>query len=153
MPKEDTPQKPERGGNITSLSQSIERKKQRTKTDYVELAKERNARVILHNTPDTYPLTDLARYADQGIRRLRNRIMISLAPKDALPLLDEYNEALIKLHTVIEKICSVTDVKYRQPRTLVQLIGEARPEETETDENSKGKVSGAAGKGKEKRQQ
>ncbi len=104
----------------------------RTKIDYVEMAKERNARVILHNTPDTYPLTDLARYADQGIRRLRNRIMISLAPKDALPLLDEYNESLIKLHTIISKICAITNVRYRTPRALMQVLGEEIPEMKDT---------------------
>ena len=94
----------------------------------MELAKERNARVILHNTPDTYPLTELARYADQSIRRLRNRIMISIAPKQALPLLDEYNDTLIRLHKVIEKICTITNVRYRQPRALEQILGERSAE-------------------------
>lgn len=90
----------------------------RTRLDYVEMAKERNARVILHNTPDTYPLTEMARYADQSIRRLRNRIMISLAPSEALPLLDEYNDALLGLHAVVTKICDLTNVRYQAPRAL-----------------------------------
>ncbi len=99
-------------------------KQQKPKIDYSEMAKERNARTILHHTPDTYPLTDMARYADQGLTRLRNRIMISLAPKDALPLLDEYNEALFHLHTVVAKICEITGVRYRTPRVLAQIFDE-----------------------------
>ena len=98
--------------------------KQRTAIDYVELAKERNARVILHNVPDTYPLTSLARYADQGIRRLRNRIMITIAPEEALPLLNDYNEALVNLHRVVEKICAITNVRYRVPRGMENMLVE-----------------------------
>jgi hypothetical protein len=129
MTKQETP--PDTQGEKQAKPAASEKRppRQRTKTDYVELAKERNARVILHNTPDTYPLTDMARYADQGIRRLRNRIMISLAPKDALPLLDEYNDALFQLHTVVSKICAVTNVRYRTPRALAQILGEQTPED------------------------
>jgi hypothetical protein len=128
MTKQETP--PDTQGEKQAKPAANEKRppRQRTKTDYVELAKERNARVILHNTPDTYPLTDMARYADQGIRRLRNRIMISLAPKDALPLLDEYNDALFQLHTIVSKICAVTNVRYRTPRALAQILGEQTPE-------------------------
>ncbi len=111
---------------------SGEPKGPRTKTDYVELAKERNARVILHNTPDTYPLTDLARYADQGIRRLRNRIMITLTPEEALPLLNAYNEALVQLHRIVAEICRLTNVRYRTPRALMQVLGEKDEENKET---------------------
>ena len=128
MTKQETPQDTQEEKEARPAANGNRPPRQRTKTDYVELAKERNARVILHNTPDTYPLTDMARYADQGIRRLRNRIMISLAPKDALPLLDEYNEALIRLHTVVSKICAVTNVRYRTPRALAQVLGEQAPE-------------------------
>ncbi|MFZ5571293.1 MAG: hypothetical protein ACOZF0_12865 [Thermodesulfobacteriota bacterium] len=114
----------------------------RTKTDYVELAKERNARVILHNTPDTYPLTDLARYADQGLRRLRNRILISLAPEEALPLLNAYNEALITLHHIVAKICRITNVRYRTPRALVQVLGEDEVASKAADADGKPEQSG-----------
>lgn len=128
MTKQETSQDTQREKEAKSAANENRPFRQRTKTDYVELAKERNARVILHNTPDTYPLTDMARYADQGIRRLRNRIMISLAPKEALPLLDEYNDALFQLHTAVSKICAVTNVRYRTPRALAQILGEQTPE-------------------------
>lgn len=136
MPAADAVKKPERKGSAPQAAEGAPPRRQRTKSDFVELAKERNARVILHNTPDTYPLTDMARYADQGIRRLRNRIMISLAPKDALPLLDEYNDVLIRLHTVIGKICAVTNVRYRRPRAIAQILGEPESEETGANETS-----------------
>lgn len=141
MSKEETTQKTQEKKDVTSVNQDTRPQKQRTKTDYVEMAKERNARVILHNTPDTYPLTDIARYADQGIRRLRNRIMISLAPKDALPLLDEYNESLIKLHTIVSKICAITNVRYRTPRALMQVLGEETPEITGEAKDASGNPS------------
>ena len=125
MPKEDTGKNHSGKSAATPTAQDTGIRKLRTKNDYVELAKERNARVILHNTPDTYPLTDMARYADQGLRRLRNRIMISLAPKQALPLLDKYNEVLIDLHKIIEKICLITNVRYRTPKAISMLLGES----------------------------
>jgi hypothetical protein len=122
MPKEDLPQKSEEINRTESTSRNAIPQQSRTKLDYVELAKERNARVILHNAPDTYPLTDLARYADQGIRRLRNRLMITIPPEEALPLLNDYNEALVKLHGVVEKICTLTNVKYRLPRGMENML-------------------------------
>ena len=110
--------------------------KQKTNIDYSELAKERNARVILHNVPDTYPLTTLARYADQSIRRLRNHLMITIPPEDALPLLNEYNEALVTLHSVVEKICALTNVKYRLPRGMEKMLGESGEESGVTGETT-----------------
>lgn len=138
MPKEDAGKNYSGKSAATPTAQDTGIRKLRTKNDYVELAKERNARVILHNTPDTYPLTDMARYADQGLRRLRNRIMISLAPKQALPLLDRYNEVLIDLHTIIGKICLITNVRYRTPKAISMLLGEseagdAKEKETASD--------------------
>ena len=112
--------------------------KQKPNIDYSELAKERNARVILHNVPDTYPLTTLARYADQSIRRLRNRLMITIAPEDALPLLNDYNDALVTLHSVVEKICAITNVKYRVPRGMENMLGESGEEGGVTEETTKG---------------
>ena len=127
MQKEDTAQKPT-DKNKTAPAPKPNNTPPKTKIDYVEMAKERNARVILHNTPDTYPLTDMARYADQGIRRLRNRILISIAPKEALPLLKEYNEALVKLDSIIGRICAITNVRYRTPRALEQILNEISSE-------------------------
>lgn len=89
-----------------------------------ELAGERNARVILCNTPDTYCLTDLARHADRSVRALRNRLLITLSPDEVLPLLEEYKEAVIKLHEVIGRMCEATDLEYRVPRSVKRLVGE-----------------------------
>ena len=118
--------------------------KQKPNIDYSELAKERNARVILHNVPDTYPLTTLARYADQSIRRLRNHLMITIPPEAALPLLNDYNEALVTLHNVVEKICALTNVKYRLPRGMENLLGENTKIDGEesivTEETTKGSL-------------
>ena len=86
------------------------------------LAKERNARVILCHTPDTYLLLDIARAADRGIRALRNRLLISLTPDDVLPLLEAYNQAAINLHQVVEEICRRAEIEYRTPRAIKKVL-------------------------------
>jgi hypothetical protein len=87
------------------------------------LARERNSRVILCHTPDTYLLTDLAKSADRAIRALRDRIYTTLKPEDVGPLFEEYNEATLKLHEVIEKISEKVDIQYRPPRTIRIMLG------------------------------
>ena len=86
------------------------------------LARERNSRVILCHTPDTFVLIDIARMADRGIRALRNRLMISLTPDDVVPLLEKYNEAVINLHRVVEDICQRADIQYRTPRAITRML-------------------------------
>jgi len=86
------------------------------------MARERNARVIMCNTPDTYCLTDLARHADRGVRALRNRLLITLSPEEVLPLLEEYKAVVLNLHEVIKKMCEATDLHYRVPRSVKRLL-------------------------------
>jgi hypothetical protein len=105
------------------------RKQQTTSVDTNEpsrweiLARERNSRVILCHTPDTYILTDLAKAADRAIRALRDRIYTTLSVEDVGPLLEEYNEVTVRLHEIIEKMSSTVNIKYRPPRTIVKMLG------------------------------
>lgn len=89
------------------------------------LARERNARVVLCHTPDTYTLLDLARAGDRGIRALRNRLLISLPAGDVIPLLERYNGTIIELHEVIKEICQKAGVEYRTPRSIDKMLKDA----------------------------
>ena len=86
------------------------------------MARERNARVVMCNTPDTYCLTDLARHADRSVRALRNRLLITLSPEEVIPLLEEYKAIVLNLHEVIEKMCETADLNYRVPRSVKRLL-------------------------------
>ncbi|MFH1674287.1 MAG: hypothetical protein ABIF87_12790 [Pseudomonadota bacterium] len=87
------------------------------------MARERNARVIMCNTPDTYCLTDLARHADRSVRALRNRLLITLTPEQVLPLLEEYKDIVLSLHEVIQKMCETAGLDYTVPRSVKRLLG------------------------------
>lgn len=86
------------------------------------MARERNARVIMCNTPDTYCLTDLARHADRSVRALRNRLLITLTPDQVLPLLEEYKDIVLNLHEVVQKMCETAGLDYQIPRSVKRIL-------------------------------
>ena len=86
------------------------------------LARERNARVVLCHTPDTYTLTELTRSADRAMRALRDRTFTTLAIEDVSPLFEEYNQTLIGLHQVIRKISKLVDIRYKTPRMIARMV-------------------------------
>ena len=86
------------------------------------MSRERNARVILCNSSDTYVLLDIAKSADRGLKSLRSRLMISLTADKVLPLLEEYTKNVLLLHHTVEKICTTAKIKYRVPRGIKQII-------------------------------
>ncbi|WDN91044.1 hypothetical protein BuS5_04016 (plasmid) [Desulfosarcina sp. BuS5] len=87
------------------------------------LSRERNARVILCNTADTYVLLDIAKSADRGLKALRSRLLISLPPEEVIPLIEEYTEKVLALHETVKKICKTAKIKYRTPRGINQIQG------------------------------
>lgn len=94
----------------TSYEARMERK--------VSLAKERDTRVVLARTNDTHRILDIVRSADRGIRLLRANLLIRYTTDEVLPLLEEYQEAVQKLHEATEKICAKAGVIYRPPKSL-----------------------------------
>jgi len=86
------------------------------------LARERNARVVLCHTPDTYTLTELTRSADRAMRALRDRTFTSLSIEEVSPLFQEYNDTIIRFHEVIQKICGMVDIRYKPPRTIARMV-------------------------------
>ncbi|MDO9566937.1 MAG: hypothetical protein Q7J15_09375 [Candidatus Desulfaltia sp.] len=122
---------------------------QQTKTTATEglsrwqtMAGERNARVVLCNTPDTYCLADLARHADRATRALRSRLMVTMEPDEVLPLLAEYKDVVIRLHTVIEKMSQACGLEYRVPRSIKRMLGDKSDEKptAEVEELEESKV-------------
>ena len=91
-------------------------------TQWEVLARERNARVVMCHTPDTYVLTDLARSADRAMRALRDRIYTTVTPEEAEPLFQEYNEVVFRLHQIVEKISGKLGIRYRPPRTVEKML-------------------------------
>ena len=86
------------------------------------LARERNARVVICNTPDTYTLTELTRSADRAMRVLRDRTFTTLSIEQVSPLFQEYNDTIMRFHEVIQKICKLVDIRYKAPRTIARMV-------------------------------
>jgi hypothetical protein len=100
------------------------------------LARERNARVVLCHTPDTYTLTELTRSADRAMRVLRDRTFTTLPIEQVSPLFEEYNQALMSFHEVIGKICKLVDIKYKIPRMISRMIQNQENIDTDDSEMS-----------------
>ena len=84
----------------------------------VSLAQERDTRVVITRTVDTHRVLDIVRNADRGIRILRANLLIRFTPEEAVPLLEEYQEAIESLNAAAEKICRKVGVPYRAPKGL-----------------------------------
>ena len=88
------------------------------KEKWKALAAQPNSRVIICNAPETYAMTDLARYSDMGLNLLRKRIMVTISPEEALPMMDEFNKQMIELERVVSEICKKVNVRYRRPKNI-----------------------------------
>jgi len=110
------------------------------------MARERNARVIRCNTPDTYSLLDLARNADRVVRALRNRLLVSLEPEQVVPLLARYKQAMVDLNDLIEEMSRTCEMEYRVPRSIRRMKGieEEEPDNVKAS-TTKTKKSGGNG--------
>jgi hypothetical protein len=87
-----------------------------------EMAGLSNARVIICNVVETYAVVDLAMYLDQGIKRLRNRLMVSIDSKTGVELLERATEAICLLDDCVRDISQTTGVTwYEMPRAVKQL--------------------------------
>lgn len=104
------------------------------------MARERNARVIMCNTPATYCLTDLARHADRSVRALRNRLLITLTPDQVLPMLEEYKDIILNLHEVVQKMCETAGLDYQIPRSVKRMVGSDGEENKDGSEPHGGRI-------------
>jgi hypothetical protein len=101
----------------------VEKSKQELRlTRRKEMAELNNARVIICNVVETYAVVDLAMYLDQGIKRLRNRLMVSIDSKTGVELLEKATEAICSLDDCVREISQTTGVTwYEMPRAVKQL--------------------------------
>ena len=95
---------------------------QQEPTRWEILARERNARVILCNSPDTYVLADLAKSADRAMRLLRNHFTSTQEAMKAAEKIQRYYDLTIELHKLIEEISSQFNIKYRPPRAIKRIL-------------------------------
>ena len=104
----------------------------------VEIAKERGSRVMLVRTPEAHMILDIVRFADRGIRNLRNRLLLTLEPEEVLPLLRSYKEAVVRLHETAKAICEKAGIPYNPPSRTLRAIVAEELEEAGTDKNGDG---------------
>ena len=86
------------------------------------LARERNSRVIMCNSPDTYVLADLAKAADRVMRALRNRFTTATEAMEAAQKVQEFYEIILRLHYLIDDLAAKYKLHYRPPRTVKRLL-------------------------------
>lgn len=96
--------------NAQSREERMERK--------LELAKDRDTRVVFARTGDTHMVLDIARQADRGIRMLRNGLLTRYKPDEALPLIEDYHKAMKALSEAARAISVMTNTPYKEPRGL-----------------------------------
>lgn len=100
----------EENKNVQSREQRMERK--------LELAKDRDTRVVFARTGDTHMVLDIARQADRGIRILRNGVLTRFKPDEVLPLIENYHKAMKDLSDAARAISVKTNTPYKEPRGL-----------------------------------
>ncbi|MBN2251638.1 MAG: hypothetical protein JW724_06165 [Candidatus Altiarchaeota archaeon] len=115
-------------------------------TRWEVMARERNARVIRCNTPDTYTLLDLARGADRSVRALRNRLLVSLQPEQVVPLLERYKQLMMDLSDLVEQTHAICGMDYSVPRSILRMKGIDAEGEDEK-KGSRGKRDRKSGNG------
>jgi|GEM_PF-721920 len=103
-------------GVMENLDPRVQRK--------INLAKERNTRVMLVRTNDTHIVLDIARQADRAINYLRRNLLIRFEPEEVIPLLKRYNEAVKQLHEAAYDLCRFAGIPYRVPRGLEEPLDE-----------------------------
>ena len=112
----------------------------------IKMAKEKGSRVVLVRTPEAHMILDIVRFADKGIRNLRNRLLLTLKPEEVLPLLEEYRDAVIRLNEAAQAICYKAGIPYDPPSKTLKAILEgngAAALEKEEGDGDKGSGSSA----------
>lgn len=84
----------------------------------LDLAKERDTRVVVARVNDTHLLLDIARSLDKGINSMRKGMVTRYDAKTVVDLLDEFMTAARALDAVAAKICKLTQLPYSAPKQL-----------------------------------
>ena len=81
----------------------------------VNLAHERNARVVFANTVDTHTILNITSALDRGMRKLRANVFTRYPVEEAAPIFEEYQEVLKAFNELTHKVCTYTGLRYRPP--------------------------------------
>lgn len=99
------------------------------------LAAEKNARVLLCSVPETYALMDVGMALDQGIKRLRNSFMVTLAADQVIPALEKINVAMCVLEEAVKEAAGLTGMNwYKTPRGIKKLRQQLHFDSVEQDD-------------------
>jgi len=88
---------------------------------FVEMAKQRNARVMLANTLETFVLSDLVRAADAAIKTVRSKLLITIEMEDFAETMGNYNSAILLLSETVSRLFGLYGGNYREPRGIKQI--------------------------------
>ena len=107
----------------TSTSTNLERM-QAFQERKMELAKQRDSRVVIVRTRDFEAILNIARAADRALNILRRNAGIRFDFDEVAKHVERFKKALIELHRATEEICRTTDTPYRAPAWLAEELGE-----------------------------
>jgi len=107
----------------------------------VNLAKERNTRVVFARTRDTGNILNIVAAADKAVERLRSGMGYRYSVEEVANLLEEYKGIILQLSDITQKMCEKTDIPYRMPEWIKDIRG--------TKENSEGELEHGDGDGEE----
>ena len=93
-------------GNITMEERTAKK---------MNLAQERNSRVVFANTVDTHTILNITSALDRGMRKLRANAFTQYPVQEVTAIFEEYQAALTALHNVTQRVCDYTKLRYRPP--------------------------------------
>ncbi len=133
-------QKEQRGKNSTGEQTAFQERVREIQERKVNLAKERNSRVILTRTRDTLNALGIMAAADKAVARLRAGMGYQYDFQEVANLIEEYKSAILQLSEITQKMCEKTDIPYRVPRWVKSIKeGNGKEVEAESGEEVEGK--------------
>ncbi len=107
----------------------------------IQMATDRNSRVLLQENSDTRAALDIAQQMEMAAKRLLDRV--SRDSETVVPLLVGWRDALLKLNDIAKETCEIANMEYRKPRGLMteEELAEAKEQDKERRKAFKAKKS------------
>ncbi len=99
----------------------------------INLAKERNSRVMIVRSNDTHELFNIATSIDKAMRRLRDGMGLQYSFEDGELFIKEYNNILYDFNDYAKRICKLTNIKYKEPKIFKKKEQTEKETEKETE--------------------
>jgi len=106
----------------------------------IQMATDRNSRVLLQENSDTRAALDIAQQMEMATKRLLDRV--SRDSETVVPLLVGWRDALLKLNDIAKETCEIANMEYRKPRGLMteEELVEAKEQDKERRKAAKAKT-------------